>query len=376
MNSWIQDSVKEGELMIPAIWKSGMLFVVLLMCCVDASGSSHGLLADVRAHGVDGIVESILSRADTVQKDTLDLPQYYQFIQYYDSSMVIFTFGEFHVHRQGSAWHTGLWNFSLYNRPLPENSLAALYEISGSPPLRYRAGDSITFYKSMYIEGENIFTGGNYLGVEDTIVYYLEVLNVNSGSILDTVNCWGILPQDSATNIPVGWVRCSPDTSVVAHYIVPDFGMDEDEFIQFRIRPVFKGDPDRLAIVRWDVLEPSPLSEGGIAVKHAFSEWFDALVDSLSKQSHLDERASLAEGFITNWSLQTNTISVHVPAGNEITYIALYTVTGRELERKRIPSAVATLVEFNTGNLPGGIYFVVAHSDNAPIISNRIEVVR
>jgi hypothetical protein len=307
---------------------------------------------------------------DTIKDTTVMIP-YYNFIQYYDSCRVLFQFGEVQWHRYGGVVHdVGLyvhnWN---ENRPFSDNSLSGIYNVSGSGVFSYNVGDTISYFVRQEIMPENEFIFNP--DVKDTVIYYIEMLNVDQGVVVDTVDYFGFLPYDSVMNQP-RWIHGTGDTATIKRFIIPDYGYSDAPRMQLKIRPTFQGSPDRLGgISRWDYLRPTPVSEGVIEVKAHLIGVLNAYMDSMSRKSYREEVESKTDDFTVIPTTATHTVSIMLPSKLPISSIRIFDVHGQE--RKRVSTSDSypgASITVSVSDLPSGRYFV-AITDHDRILSVR-----
>jgi hypothetical protein len=339
-----------------------MVLPVLLFLMSAAHMTLHSSPRNERAHAAIPHLQS-----DTI-RDTIPVHPYYVFVQYYDSCRIQFYFGELALHRgQGYSGYTGLeeWDGDI-NTPYWDNSLAGMYAVSGSPPFRLLAGESLSYYKRFQVQPEN--DASWYIGVTDTLLFYLELHDVDAGVILDTINYWGLAPADTMGVLP--WIN--PDTSVIAQYIMPDFGYAQPPLLRVRLRPVFCGSADRLSLSRWDVAHKTPLSSEMIRAKAYVQQMISEYLDSLSKKGV--DGGEIGGGFSIYPTTVSNALTVRMPpmAGSEL---HLYSLTGMRLKTVTV-TGDATEYSIATSSLPRGRYYVALVNDGKIRAARSFEVSR
>lgn len=225
-------------------------------------------------------VEAYIFPSDSIRRDTLQLYEYYDFIQYYDSSRLVWRFGEVFIHRQsGVIWNPGLawFNYKL-NRPLYNNSLTEIKNLSGTNPFPFISGDTLHYYWTFQEMGEYDQVG-DWINIQDTIIFYLDLINGWNQNFLVTIDSLGVLPHKSKNEWLTKLIH-KVDTALVRKYILPEFG-DSVKLCALRMRPVFMGNRDRLSISRWDFFEQDKISDKTIWIVSLIRQEIDRLVDSI-----------------------------------------------------------------------------------------------
>lgn len=307
-------------------------------------------------------------------RDTLDAYQYYYFVQYFDSSRVVFQFGEVKVTgNDGQSYSRGLINFDpILNAPMYDNSLTGLYSASGTRGMRMFPGDVISFFKVMFVEAENAGFGSRYIGIQDTVAFYLELVDLTNMTPIDTIGYWGILPSDSMSTISR---FSSMDTSIVQEFVMPDYGLSDSTILGIKIRPMFVGSSDRLSISRWDIVKGYMQSERFIEAKAHFNAWFISILDSLTKRSSESNSNGVDDFYVAPTSTRSSTV-IHVPAGSRVSNVSLYNSVGSRIQSfPQNDSEVERMIAINVGGLRPGMYFLVcSDKDGDFLFSAKLEI--
>lgn len=301
---------------------------------------------------------------DSIRIDSIQTYDYYDFVQYFDSSRVILRFGELFLHQHdGTLLTTRLAHHNYEtNRPLYNNSISDLTNLSGGNPFAYSSGDSISYYWTL-LEMNEYDSQLNWINIPDTLIYYLDLIDVISGNNILTFDSLGVLPHTSKTEFLTHLIS-SLDSGLVKIRV---FSLaSSPKIVRVQIRPVFKGNRDRLSISRWDFLEESKITDRLHIVYQPLYSILDRLIDSLvSLPKHSVESAGIDHmgySIAVNKSTPTTDeylIKISTKAGNHLS-IKIYNSIGMIILSDGLPPNTTKYdYAFHVQNRPDGMYLAV-----------------
>jgi len=288
--------------------------------------------------------------------------QYYKFVQYYDSARVTFLLGEITFKSDsGVTARLKLKNWDPFvNRPKYDNSLAGLTNSSGTATyLRYHPGDTLEYFPLLLANNDFTRSSG-YVGVRDTIIWYIDIVKWSTNELIATIDSIGVLPHDSAWQLSTHYIS-SEDTSFVKKYVIPS-GWDCADSIDIRIRNVFKGDNNRLSISRWDEFSQNRLSE--VYKSYAYSIAIPTItttldsLDALRKLSQNDMYKEFSFDVKTSHKSNLLTLIIDAKIAQDVTDIIILDAQGRVIQTVHPMSGSDVVNPIDISALNSGIYYV------------------
>ena len=270
-------------------------------------------------------------------------------------------FGEIQWHRNsGATWPLELVTFSSdANHPLFDNSLSGMYWLSGSETLFFKPGDTISYFTRLTVEPENLAAGSLYLGIQDTVLFFVELYDLTNGNILDTLGHWGAAPSDTLGQ--VHWMVS--DTTIMKRYVVPDFQLGSSTLLQLKVRPAFKGNNDRLSISRWDVFTTERLSQEMVLAKSVYLAWADTV---LSKMAAAE--AGGVGALTIEMDADGSFARVRLPDNVNAANIQVYDLLGKVCLSRQIEGQSHGDLALPLSGLSSGVYIVVASAAGNKVV--------
>ena len=200
---------------------------------------------------------------------------YFKFIQWYDSCNVSCVVGELYVKRQSGDIVFIRWKYfdNIRNRPIPDSEFVDLTNHSISEYVNARSGDTITYYKNMFINYNHPY--GGYAGIRDTILFYSELIDSLTSAVIFTADTLGILPCIRRSDIPDKLIAWN-DTNTIRKAIIPS---NYEGKIALRIRPYAGMNLTEMNMTRFDAREPCLSQQSGM-VKTSLKYLYDSLMNN------------------------------------------------------------------------------------------------
>ncbi|MAT39708.1 MAG: hypothetical protein CL946_08910 [Ectothiorhodospiraceae bacterium] len=306
---------------------------------------------------------------------------YYRFEQIYPHAKYVLHFGEVTLQKQNgeTEYFFPREHDSETNNPL-KLAVEDYAAVSGSPDFQTEAGDTITYFWNDTFAAWTDTASGWYQ-IPDTLIYYIEFVNLDNGEVV-TLDSNGTLPfnhfrdfrrEAKIPPVPKHKLRYN-DTAITKRHAVPLSKSDGIVNARLRIRPVFRGDPSRFNLERWD--EWYETYDGSARSDEERAHSMQLATAQLHALDSLIENAAntpLASSILKT-SVDGDIVKVMFQeVYDESVQLFAMDIDGRHMEELDVAPGVR-VYELDTTEYPRGIYMVAIRAGARTIGMGRFEL--